>query len=266
MITSLQNPRIKRVRALQSRARTRRAEGAFVIEGVRLCEEALTAQWPADYLLYTAELSPRARQVVDGFQDQGVEALIVSDAVMRAASETQTPQGVLCVLQIAHLPIPDRLSFCLILDGVRDPGNLGTLLRTASAAGVEAVFLPPGNVDLLAPKVLRAAMGAHFHLPMAQFDWETTIQRLGAIPIYLSDAREGIPYTQADFRSPCALVIGGEAAGAGPTAQKQATYRVHIPMPGQAESLNAASAGAVLLFEVVRQRRKQPTNKPNTQP
>ncbi len=181
--------------------------------------------------------------------------------VLKAAGDTETPQGILAVLPIRSLPLPPAPDFTLILDEMRDPGNLGTILRTACAAGVQAVLLSPGSADLYAPKVVRSAMGAHFRLPVHALDWPAIHSYLTSegsersLLRYLADSQKGQPYYQADFGSPLALIVGGEAEGAGREARELATGPVHIPMPGKAESLNAAAAAAVLLFEVVRQRK-----------
>ncbi|MCU0486169.1 MAG: RNA methyltransferase [Anaerolineales bacterium] len=254
MITSVQNPKIQWVRKLQNQPRLRREEAVFVVEGVRLVEEALAAGWQASLVLFTQGLSERGAQVVQGFARLGAQVEQVSSGVMEAISDTQTPQGLLAVVKTRLLPFPERLDFVLVVDGVRDPGNLGTILRTAAAAGVQAVLLPPGNVDAWAPKVLRAAMGAHFRLPLRSLNWEALNDLLYRLPVYLADAGSGLPYTQANLCSPLALMVGGEAAGAGQQGQNLASQRIHIPMPGEMESLNAAAAAAVLLFEIVRQR------------
>lgn len=254
MITSVQNPKIQWVRKLQSQARQRRAEGVFAVEGVRLVEEALSAGWQARLVLFTPDLNPRGAQVVQGFASQGVPVEEISTGVMEAVSDTQSPQGLLAVLEARLLPFPRAMDFVLVVDGVRDPGNLGTILRTAAAAGAQAVLLPPGNADAWSPKVLRAAMGAHFRLPLRSLDWGALNDLLYGMPVYLADAGGGMPYTQANLRQPLALLVGGEAAGAGMQGQALASQHLHIPMPGQMESLNAAAAAAVLMFEVVRQR------------
>jgi RNA methyltransferase, TrmH family len=256
MITSTKNPKIQWVRELQSRTRRRREENAFVIEGVRLAEEALLAAWPTVLVLYTEDLNPRGQEIVAGLAAQGAAVKSVSEAVMSAASDTQTPQGILAALSLRPLPAPEALDFVFIPDGVRDPGNLGTMLRSAAAAGVQAVLLPPGAADPFAPKVLRAGMGAHFHLPIISYGWPEITAHLEVyqLRLYLAAARQGVPYTAVDFRQPFALVIGGEAEGAGAEAQARAAGFVHIPMPGRMESLNAGSAAAVLLFEAARQR------------
>jgi TrmH family RNA methyltransferase len=256
MITSIRNPKIQNVRLLQARSRERRHSQAFVVEGVRLVEEALTAGWQAQLVLYTQDINARGQKVVDGFRSQGAQIEAVSETVMSAASDTQAPQGILAVLPILSLPCPEKLDFVFIADAVRDPGNLGTMLRTAAAAGVQAVFLPPGTVDLYSPKVVRSAMGAHFRLAVHVLSWEEIRSKVKTanLRVYLAAANAGTSYTQMDFRLPLSLVIGGEASGAGSEGQQLADAYVHIPMPGQVESLNAAIAAAVLLFEVVRQR------------
>jgi TrmH family RNA methyltransferase len=255
MITSSRNPKIQWIRSLNARSRERRESGAFVVEGVRLVEEALSAGWPARLVLHTADLEPRGQAVVGGFNARGVPVEIASDQVIRHASDTQTPQGLLAVLEMQSLPLPERPGFIFIPDGVRDPGNLGSMLRTAAAAGVDMVCLPEGTVDVYSPKVVRAGMGAHFRLPLMIVGWQEIggLLEQSGVSVFLAAAGQGLPYTQADFRTPLAIVVGGEAVGAGEQALMQAHQQVHIPMAGGVESLNAAAAAAVLMFEVVRQ-------------
>jgi TrmH family RNA methyltransferase len=178
----------------------------------------------------------------------------VAPAVMAAASDMQTPQGLLAVVPFPSVRIPLSLSFCLALDRLGDPGNLGTILRTADAAGVQAVFLLPATVDAYNPKVVRAAMGAHFHLPVIEAGWDELREHLAGLSVWLADVREGVAYPHVDWRRPCALIISSEAEGPSAEALAFTPQRVHIPMPGQAESLNAAVAAGVLLFEAARQR------------
>jgi len=254
MITSPQNSKIKWIRSLQENSRKRRLEQAFVIEGVRLVEEALASGWPAQWVLYTETLDARGAAVLEGYSVRGTALTQVTPQVMRTISDTQTPQGILAVLEMHTLPIPSPLEFVFIPDRVRDPGNLGSMLRTAAAAGVNVVFFPPRSVDAFAPKVLRGGMGAHFRLPIHALNWDQIESRLEAMQVFLADVRTCLAYTLADFRSPMALIIGGEAEGASSNAQRLATTRVHIPMPGGGESLNAAVATGVILFEAARQR------------
>jgi RNA methyltransferase, TrmH family len=259
MITSTSNEKIKLVRALQDKRRIREAEQLFVIEGVRLVEEALRAQAPIKLALHTDDLDLRGQAALTQLTRLGVPIETVTPKVMAAASDTETPQGLLAITALPPSFVtrsgpPSFLSFALILDGLSDPGNLGTILRTADAAGVEAVFLIPGTVDAYNPKVVRAGMGAHFHLPIIEASWESLADRLTGLEVWLAEAHAGEAYHQVDWRKPCALVIGSEAEGPSAAAHRFAHRQVHIPMPGQAESLNAAVAAGILLFEVAKQR------------
>lgn len=258
MIESTHNPKIQWVRALNSRSRQRRESGAFVVEGVRLVEEALEAGWDTKLVLYTRDTDPRRQAILEGFAARGVPIELVSEQVMRAASDTQSPQGMLAVLSLRSLPPPEKPDFIFIPDGVRDPGNLGSMLRSAAASGADLVCLPAGTVDVFSPKVVRAGMGAHFRLPLMVATWQEIAARLqqARVQIYLAAAGQGTAYTHADFRTPLALVIGGEASGAGEFIHSIPCRPLHIPMTREVESLNAAAAAAVLLFEVLRQRQE----------
>jgi TrmH family RNA methyltransferase len=258
MITSVHNPKVQAVRKLQTQAKARLHEQSFVVEGVRLVDEAVRAGWEATQVLFTNQLDERGRGLVEAYRQRGSAIEQVSEIVMSSVSQTETPQGLLAVIKEKVLPLPDAPDFLLILDGVRDPGNLGTILRSAAAAKVQAVLLPPGNADVTSPKVVRAGMGAHFRLSIHQLGWggiRSLLSRQERKPkVFLADADAGIAYTRADFVAPLALIIGGEASGAGSEAASLAEEHVHIPMPGGSESLNAAIAASILLFEVLRQR------------
>jgi TrmH family RNA methyltransferase len=256
MLTSTKNEKIKYIKALQSRARVRREAGAFVVEGVRLAEEALVADWPVRLCLYDPEIGERGQAVVDALAAGSVETLAAAPHVIAAASDTQTPQGILLVLDLTPLPLPENPDFVLVLDQLRDPGNAGTLLRTAAAAGVDAVLFSAGSVDPFSPKVLRSGMGAHFRLPVHTLPAQeiTAYCQAGGLRLLLAEAGRGAAYNAVDLRSRLALVVGSEAHGPGVDFQAAADGHIHIPMPGESESLNAAVAAAVLIFEAVRQR------------
>ena len=253
MITSSQNSKIKLVRVLLGRARERREANAFVVEGVRLVEEAQARDWSFRFALYDSSLNERGRSVVERLQSRGVDVEEISESLMKSLSDTETPQGIFAILEPTQLPIIDSPNFILIPDQIRDPGNLGTLLRSAAATGVQAVLFPPETTDAFAPKVVRAGMGAHFRLPIRSMNWEEINVQTRDLQIYLADM-DGQSCWQTDLRPPLALVIGGEAEGASEEARKLATQRISIPMPGNVESLNAGVAGSILMFEVVRQR------------
>jgi TrmH family RNA methyltransferase len=143
----------------------------------------------------------------------------------------------------------------LILDGLRDPGNLGTILRSAEAVDVGYVILAPGSVDLYNPKVVRGAMGAHFRLPVHALDWPAISGAVAGRDVWLADAAGRVSYDAVDWSRPSVLIVGGESAGATEEAAALSTGRVSIPMAAGAESLNAAMAASVILFEAARQRR-----------
>jgi TrmH family RNA methyltransferase len=184
---------------------------------------------------------------------KNIEVDDVAGDLLQKLSDTDNPQGILAVLESTSLPIPDSPNFILIPDQIRDPGNLGTLLRTAAATGVQAIFLPPETTDVFAPKIVRAGMGAHFRLPIHSLTWEEIKMQTEDMQVYLADM-DGISCWETDLRNPLALIIGGEAEGASDEAQRLASQKISIPMSGNVESLNAGMAGSVLMFEVIRQR------------
>ena len=206
-------------------------------------------------VLYTHGLGARGMDALEVFQKQDVQVEQVQEHVMKAASDTKTPQGILAVLTNKQLEIPTPLDFVLLADGIKDPGNLGTILRSAAAAGVQAVMLPPGVVEPFSPKVIRAGMGAHFRLPIQSLPWPEIETRLTGLDVWLAASRGALPYTDVDWNRSLALIIGGEAHGASPPALALAQDRVRIPMARGVESLNVGVAAGVLLFEIARQRR-----------
>lgn len=253
MITSPSNPRVKWVRALQAKRRVRDEEGVFVTEGLRWAEEIVGAEAPATLVLCSEHLDDRGRGLVNRLRKLGAEAETVSDRVMAACSETESPQGLLIVLPRPKIRVP-ALDLVLVLDRLADPGNLGTIMRTCLAAGVNALAISPGSVDPFNPKVVRAAVGAHLHLPILSASAEELEVSLKDLKIWLAEAAVGIPYDQVDWRPPSAVVIGAEAQGIGESLRPLGGGQTHIPMASTSESLNAAVAAAVILFEIRRQR------------
>jgi len=255
MITSKQNPKIKLVQSLQTSSRTRKSESQFVVEGVRLIEEAFLADWKTDFVLHTDEINPRGVRLIEEYENKGIPTIQISSNIMHLISETENPQGLLAVLKWESLPIPKILDFILIADQIRDPGNLGTIIRTADAVGVQAVITTPGSVDFLSPKVVRAGMGSHFHIPILSKEYEQIASLSNKLNYYLASVQKGHLYTEMDYLLPSAIIIGGEAEGASQSIIHLADKQIHIPMSGKSESLNAAIAAGILLFEVVRQRK-----------
>ena len=255
MISSLANPQAKRVRRLQNDRRFRYREQAFVVEGTRLMRELVTHPQHVQALYYTPDwlADSENSDLLASAPDAGI-AHEVSDEVMGSMSATETPPGVLAVASMRSLPLPSPPTLLLILDAVTNPGNLGAMLRTAAAAGTDAVLLGPGCVDLYNPKVVRGAMGAHFRLPIKQLDWSEIGSYALPVKTWLSDTEGDVLYADVDWRRPSALIISNEARGAGKEARALAHSSVAIPMARETESLNAAMASAVILFEAFRQR------------
>ena len=257
MITSVANEKIKYVRSLYRR-RVRYRERCFVIEGVRLVEEACRAGIVPALLFYSegVNATPGGRELLAETQKGRAPAFAVSETVMKALADTVSPQGVLAVVPFVELAPPPGPSLVLVIDQLRDPGNLGTILRSANAAGVEQVILAPKTVDPYNPKVVRGAMGAHFRLPIEALSWPEIAEALAGVQILLADVQSEQAYYAVDWTRPSALIIGGEAYGASGEARELATATIAIPMHDGAESLNAAVAANIILFEAARQRQE----------
>jgi TrmH family RNA methyltransferase len=182
---------------------------------------------------------------------------VIESAVFDTLAETVTPQGVLALFPFPDLPIhQDAIPLVLLLDQIRDPGNLGTLLRSAVGAGVACVVLTSGSVDPFNPKVVRAGMGAHFRVPIRWLDDDVRDWLVRFCPArVVAEADAPVPYDSFDWTGGTALIIGSEATGATPAIRDLATTGVTIPLAGDLESLNAAIAGSIILFEAARQRR-----------
>jgi TrmH family RNA methyltransferase len=253
MITSLTNDKVKFVRSLAER-KHRVKQQRFAIEGARLIDDALAANLQPDWIFCVERLPSRAQETLRRLKKRGIEIITVSDAVLKACSETETPQGLIAVLPFLQLPLPSNPKMIVIADSLRDPGNLGTLLRSAAAADVDVVLLPPETVDAYNPKVVRSAMGAHFRLPILEAAWVEIADRVRGMNVYLAAADGALSYTAVDWTQPSVLIVGGEASGASKDALRLATKHISIPLSREVESLNAAVAASIILFEAKRQR------------
>lgn len=253
ILSSHKNPNIQLVRSLLEQSKARRKHRAFVAEGARVLEDGLVSAVPLRFILYKTSLSTHAKILLEGLKP-GQLAFEVEDRLFDSLSDTESSQGILGVFSIPEPSPPARPGFVVILDQLRDPGNLGTILRSAEAAGVQAICLPPGTTDVWAPKVVRSAMGAHFRLPLLQWPWEAITAYVEGLSVYQADMDGQESLWQADFRGRTALLIGSEAEGISPEGRLLATHSVRIPMVGKTESLNAAVSASVLMFEVLRQR------------
>ena len=257
-ISSNKNQHVQHIRELLAKRASRETHESFIVEGVRLCEEAIHAGYLPRLVMYSEDCSPRGMELVNKAHTAGSKVFCVKKDVLDALSGTESTQGILMAMPMTPLPLPEDLHFIVIIDQLRDPGNLGTILRSSVAAGAQAVLCTPGSVDAWSPKVVRSAMGAHFHLPVLQKEWHEIHalckKRPHPLTVFLAESEKGTALWQADLKKPIALVIGGEADGASDEVKHGVDALLNIPMPGGFESLNAAVAASIILFEVVRQR------------
>jgi RNA methyltransferase, TrmH family len=289
MITSSSNEKIKYIKSL-ARRHIRQQERAFIAEGLRLVEDALNAGSYPTLVLYNEALLARTERGLallerigspevyrrggkSGLALTGSEAgtvdkaapppariLEVSDKLLAEVAETVTPQGILAVLPFLDWQeYDDRNPLFFVLDGLQDPGNLGTIMRSAEAAGATALLLSRTCVDVYNPKVVRAAMGAHFRLPFfADLDWnaiEAGLADAGISQVVAATMQAEAAIYDVDWRKPSAIIVGNEGRGLSDEALALATIHANIPIIGSAESLNAAVAASVIAFEAARQRR-----------
>lgn len=250
IIESNQNKIIKEVNALKAK-KERDKTGLFILEGKRLVEE-IPNSWEIKYLL-------KAESYSEDINFENVYT--VKDSLFEKISETVNPQGILAVCHIKEFDVTNvdysNSPFFVVLENVTDPGNMGTLIRTADAAGADGIFLSKGCVDIYNPKVIRATMGSILHLPiyrnlnlmdlMEDFK-DNNVKTLAA---HLKGT--STPY-KVDMTTACAVIIGNEANGLSDEISEMASDLVKIPMPGKAESMNAGIAGGILIYEAVRQR------------
>jgi TrmH family RNA methyltransferase len=257
MITSLANEKVKYACSLKRR-RVRYREGRFCVEGVRLVEDAWRAGIVPAFVFYEPSLRTMAGAdaMLSEMEAASVPCYATAKHVLQALSDTVTPQGIVAVLPFPDMKVLPHSDLLLILDGVRDPGNLGALLRVAAGAGVDQVWFAPGTGDPFNPKAVRAAMGAHFRVPLAWGNWEQIRSAVANSQVWLADVKGERRYDEVDWCQPSVLIVGGEAHGAGEQAIRLAAGSVQIPLARGVESLNLAVAAGVILFEAVRQRRQ----------
>lgn len=259
MLTKTQ---LKQLRLLKQK-RGRSSQGKFLIEGVHLCWEALRSGASLELLLYTQDAFAvsEIKEVISEAQKRGVSNLRVTTAVLKSLADTVTPQGVLAV---AHRPVTSiplgRAKVLLLLDKVRDPGNVGTIIRTADATGADGVILARETADPYSPKVLRSTMGSIFHLPI-QVDAEphslvADLKKRG-FRIFIAEPRAKRSYTQIKYSRRFLLAVGNEARGVRKSLRPLADELIRVPIRGRAESLNVSMATGIILYEALRQRDRQ---------
>lgn len=240
------------------RRRDREARGRFLAEGVRVLEDLLSSNLEIHLMTHVSSLgdAERGRALLEEAFRRGVPTRVVSEGELRRLSDTESPQGVLAIASVPDWSLDDLSSrsereVVLVLDAVQDPGNVGTLIRSAEALGARGVISTPGTADLWNPKVVRAAVGSSFRQPVVSATWDSLAEWLPAAgyEIVLSEV-DGAPV--APVRRPVALVMGNEGAGVSDPARRVADRSIGIPLRGPAESLNVNAAAAILLYELLR--------------
>ncbi|MCM1495564.1 MAG: RNA methyltransferase [Bacteroides sp.] len=259
MITSTSNPQIKNIVKLQKSSKSRREQQVFLVEGIRMFREIPEA------LLVKAYVTEDWLGELPTAWEEGRQYELISNGVLKEISDTQTPQGILAIVRQQTYQREELLGggskagktpCVLVLENLQDPGNLGTILRTAEGAGVTGILMSKDTVDIYNSKVVRATMGAIFRMP---FRYEVSISdgvdwlKTQGIRCYAAHL-DGACLYEYDFRDACCFLIGNEGNGLTDTLAAQADHFLRIPMEGKVESLNAATAAAVLMYETLRQR------------
>lgn len=266
MLTSTSNPRVKRLVNLKKKRKARDEEGVFLAEGIRMFREVPTKMLTEVYV--TEGFYKKEKELTDGIcRSAGIGPEVLSDNVFAYVSDTKTPQGVMCVVRQRNktggkweriIEKEQQAAFLLVLDNLQDPGNMGTVIRTAEAAGVTGILMSTDCVDVYNPKTIRSTMGSVYRMPLWYVeDICGAVEELKkqGIHTYAAHLEGKISYDEAKYREGTAFLIGNEGNGLRREVAELADTWIRIPMEGQVESLNAAIAAAVLMFEAGRQRR-----------
>ena len=259
MITSVNNGQVKNIIQLNQKTKARREQGLFVAEGRKMFGEA-----PADWIekVYVSETLTSDPALME--QVEKLPYDIVADSVFRQMSDTQTPQGILTVLRRPSYTLEDILGgknpLVMVLEDLQDPGNAGTILRTGEGAGVSGVLLTRTCVDITNPKVIRSTMGSVYRMPFLYVESVVSLTqepKKHNISTFAAHLKGRNSYDQESYTGGTAFLIGNEGKGLTEEAANSADCLIRIPMCGKVESLNAAMASGILMYEAARQRRQQ---------
>ena len=268
MITSTNNNQIKNIIALNKKARERKAQRLFVVEGIRAVAEVPANFLDSVYIIEGYEATTEGKAFLAQIKEKAPQAHVeeVAANVFKSMCDTVTPQGVLALVKMQDFTMDDvlgvtsgRTAHIVILESLQDPGNMGTIIRTAEGAGATGIIMNNTTVDIYSPKVVRSTMGSIFRVPHIQVqDLSFTVRELQdryGVSIYAAHLKGYRNYDELDFTGPTAFMIGNEGNGLTDEISQLATSYLKIPMEGQLESLNAAVAASILMYEASRQRR-----------
>ena len=259
-VTGLQNPVVKAAAELKQK-KYRTQNGLYLAEGLRTAEEAV-AYKAVETLFYVATDDERTMRLLEDAAAQNIKLVCVSENVMKKIADTETPQGIIAVCKMRQPKLENLLAsgkMLLVLDRVGDPGNIGTMLRTADAAGIGGLVLLKGCADIYAPKTVRSSMGSLFHIPVlsgvSEQEFVSAAKKAGYdLLVTCLDGADNL--YKADLSGRIAFVMGNEAGGVSESLLAKADKRVYIPMAGRAESLNVAMAAGIVMFEALRRKVK----------
>ena len=256
----LSREKVKKIAQLKTK-KGRKKNGKFLIEGTRSCEEGIKSAWEIESLLYTykAEENPRIKQILSNAEKRGAELVQIKQNLLEKISDTVTSQGIVGLVKIKDFTqeflLQRKPELLLALDSIKDPGNMGTLIRTADAFGVDGVILSEDCVDLFNPKVVRSTMGSIFHLPILRdVDLQNFLSDLkkADFKTVFTELEQGKTLDSLDFSGKICLVMGSEPEGVSKDLIKLADQLMKIPIPGKAESLNVAVACGILLYDITK--------------
>ena len=259
VISSSKNERIKNIAALQKSKKARTEQGVFVAEGLRLSEDVFKSAAKLIREVYVSESFSGGNELKRLYDLAGdirvVDPVTVKDSVFETMSETVTPQGILCVVKQPTYTVDEIISGTdiklLILEDIQDPGNLGTMVRTAEAAGMNGIIMSRGTVDIFSPKVIRSTMGAVLRVPFVYAENLNDVLdelRTKDISVYAAYLRDGTDFKKVKYSNRAAVLIGNEGNGLSDSVLEHCDMNVFIPMAGEVESLNAAVAAALLMY------------------
>ena len=259
-LTGLQNPVVKAAAELKQK-KYRTQNGLYLAEGLRTAEEAV-AYKAVETLFYVPTDDDRTMRLLEDAAMQNIKLVCVNENVMKKIADTETPQGIIAVCKMRQSKLENLLAsgkMLLVLDRVGDPGNIGTMLRTADAAGIGGLVLLKGCADIYAPKTVRSSMGSLFHIPVlsgvSEQEFVSAAKKAGYdLLVTCLDGADNL--YKADLSGRIAFVMGNEAGGVSETLLEKADKRVYIPMAGRAESLNVAMAAGIVMFEALRRKVK----------
>ena len=255
MITSTGNSQVKYLVQLQNKSKTRRENREFVVEGYKMVEEA-----PKDRVVKVYASESFENSNAEALKKLGLEYESVSDNVFQQMSDTRTPQGIMAIVRMLEYTIDDILNgnpLIAAIENLQDPGNLGTIVRTGEGAGITGVLMSANTVDIYNPKTIRSTMGSIFRVPFVYVeDFTAAIDMIRSrnVTVYAAHLDGKNSYTAENYTGPSAFLIGNEGNGLSETAALKADVLIRIPMCGSVESLNAAIATTVLIYEAKRQR------------